>query len=1302
VPRIETKPEDGLVSIRLLGPFRIFKGERPLAELPNKASALLAFLAMQSDRVPREKLAELLWPDRQQEQSRQSLRQAIYSIRGSLGDLAEKIIEMNRLTAAIRLSGVAADAVALTNSHGDDDINSLAGRARLYAGEFLAGFPSVSNPFDEWVLLERSRTTNTVANILQRLVALHVERRDLDAALGAAEQLVSLDPLREDSHRLLMEVYAKMGRRAEALRQYETCAQILRAELSVDPDAETRGLADRLRKAQQAQTPRIEVAAHQPRPSHPAAPASLKWHLEAGSEPAAANIEAAPLSLPMLQAERRQLTVMVCRVLNATELSVALDPEDVRSIMGVFRTRVDEAVRKFGGAIAQQHDDGIVAYFGHPHSHEDDAERAVRAALEAVQAPQNGVCAHSAKPETSAGIASGLVVIEDTPKALTQLASGAAPYLAAQLQSQAKAGEVIISEATRRLLGRFFQVEKGPAVHIKGAGVPANAYRILRDRAIESRFKALRAGNLIPFIGRDDELEVLHRRWRQAVSGEGRAVLLAGEPGIGKSRIIHRFDGELKGSKRARLFYYCSPLHTQSTLHPFKAGIERAARIRSNDSNGAKLKKIEHLWRAASPPGREKDYRVIADLLGVEEERQPGKAIALKNKAIILKVMLDFVVSLSQRRPVLAVVEDAHWMDPTSLELVERVISVISSHPILLLLSARSEFQPGWLADPAVTLVSLSRLPNRQSRDIIAGVTSGQRIPDEVCSQIVSQAGGVPLYIEELTRSIIESGTLSASTGGLSVSGTSTNLALPDSLQSSLVERLDRVSSAKKVAQIGAVIGVEFSYRLLQEVSQLEPGRLEAHIHDLVCAGLIYKRGGSSDAVYIFRHAMVRDAVYSTVLKSDRQHVHASIARALEDKFPRVAGSQPELVAHHLTEAQLFADAVSWWLKAGKLAGARWAGREAISHLKNGLRLLNSLTPNARRDQLEYKLQLTIWPNLIFHWGAATKDATAARERIMKLMPHDEPFYRLFYILSTDFLNHYFQGEAGKCKEAATKLLAVAQKERDPSGVCVAQAELAILSNFQGKFRQALDHSIQATGNCDKTKTSYFAQRLGWEPSIVAHCQKAIALICLGRPGDAQAATENAIGAAEALDHPAVTIYAYCYAGVFSAFLADDFAALHKHANRCIAMGKTSNVPQYMAWSFCLRAAAFAEEGNVEEARESFEKGKTLRAGLDYTGHGTITKLAGAKVYLRRGDLVQAQKLCDSALQQSAATNEKWVDAELWRMKGDLFRQPELFNIEAAEDCYRRGLAIARVQEASLFASKCRESLARLLEAGNC
>ena len=680
VPSIETRPEGGLVSIRLLGPFRIFKGERPLAELPNKASALLAFLAMQSDPVPREKLAELLWPDRQKEQSRQSLRQAIYSIRGSLGDLAEKIIEINRVTAAIRLYGIAADAVALTNSCGDE-IDSLACRARLYAGEFLAGFPSISNPFDEWVLVQRSRTTNTVANILQKLASLQAKGGNLDAALSAAQQLVSLDPLREDSHRLLMEIYANMGRRAEALRQYETCAHILRAELSVDPDAETRSLADRLRKIQQAQKPGIDGAAsNQPQPRYAAAPAGLREHAKVEPEPLT-NIEVAPIPLPMLQAERRQLTVMVCRMLNATELSVAIDPEDVRCIMGVFRTRVDEAVRKFGGAIAQQYDDGVVAYFGHPHSHEDDAERAVRAALEAVQAPQNEVWAHLSKFETSAGIASGLVVIEHTPKALTQLASGAAPYLAAQLQSQAKAGEVLISDATRRLLGEFFQFEKVAALQIKGAGALAEAYRVLRDRAIESRFKALRAGNLTPFIGREEELELLHRRWRQASSGEGCAVLLAGEPGIGKSRIIHRFDGALKGIKRARLFYYCSPLHTQSTLHVFKAGIERAARITSNDSNEAKLTKIERLWRAAPLPGREKDYRVIADLLGVQEGREPGEVIKLKNKAIILKVMLDCVVSLSQRRPVLAVVEDAHWIDPTSLELVERVISIISSSP---------------------------------------------------------------------------------------------------------------------------------------------------------------------------------------------------------------------------------------------------------------------------------------------------------------------------------------------------------------------------------------------------------------------------------------------------------------------------------------------------------------------------------------------------------------------------------------------------------------------------------------------
>ena len=1085
-----------------------------------------------------------------------------------------------------------------------------------------------------------------------------------------------------------MDMYARAGRRSEALRQYEACAQILRVELNVDPDAETKGLANRLRKAAVP-----SLGPSQPQQTAVANPKDDKKNgVNAELEPEV-QTEAAYIAPPLLRAERRQVTVMTCKLLNACPLSLVLDPEDFRSVTDSFKAHIQTVVRKFGGAIAQNLDDGAVAYFGHPFSHEDDAERAVRAALHTLQARPNEL----AKLEASAGIASGLVVVEDADKASGRSASGAAPYLAMQLQSYAKPDEVLISEATRRHLGRFFHLEFAE-IQGKESGSPVRAYRVIRDRPI-GRFKALRAQHLTPFTGRLEEMELLHRRWEQATSGEGRAVLLSGEPGIGKSRLIHQFSEKLRGIKHTRLSYYCSPLHTQSTLYPFSVGIERTARIKSVDNNHVRLRKIERLWRLASAQGRTSDYRVIADLLGVRQgDAEHESLLILKNKETILKVILDFVAALAERRPVFAVVEDAHWMDPTSLELVERLISSISSCRILLLLSARPEFQPGWLTAAPVSFVSLSRMPEPQSEDIIAGVTSGRQLPEGVRFQILSQADGVPLYLEELTRSLLESGKLVDTDAGFGFSGALSRAELPDSLQSSLISRLDRVSSAKKIAQIGAVIGAAFYHGLIAEVSRLDPDRLQAHVKELIDAGLIYRRGDASDAVYVFRHAMVRDAAYSTVLKSDRRHVHASIAQALAEKFPAMAEAQPELVAHHFTEAQLHRQAIDWWLKAGKLAGARWAGAEAISHVKNGLALLDGIPAQAERDMLEYKLQLTIWPHLIFRCGADSEDATNTDRRIAELMPDGEPFHLRLYVSAMQFLSSYYSGKIEDCRRAASDLLSAARKAGERPGVCVAQAELAIVLNFCGEFRQALDSSNDALKNYDETSWAFYTHRLGWEPSVVANCQKGVALLSLGRLADAQAASANAINLAEAVGHPAVNLYAYCYAGLFPAFLAGDFAGMRHYASRCIPLGKSYNVPQYVAWSDCLGAAALAEEGKTSEALQSFESGRRVRLGLGYIGHGAITKLAGAFVYWKSGDIRQALELCKAGLQESEFSHEKWVDAELWRVRGDLFLHPDLLDVKTAEDCYRTGLAIAKKQGSLVFALKCAMSLSRLLQ----
>ena len=813
---------------------------------------------------------------------------------------------------------------------------------------------------------------------------------------------------------------------------------------------------------------------------------------------------------------------------------------------------------------------------------------------------------------------------------------------------------------------------------------------MLRDRALESRFKALRASSLTPFIGRDEELDLLRRRWKRVVSGEGRAVLLSGEPGIGKSRIIHEFNEELKVVDHVHLEYYCTPLHAQSNLYPFKAGIERAAGIKSTDNNHLRLKKIERLWRGASLETRTTEYRVIADVLGIQEgNSEAEEGGVLNNKDVILKVLLQLVVTLSQRKPVFVAVEDAHWIDPTSLELVERTISLISDHRILLLVSSRPEFQPGWLTDSSVTFVSLSRLPKSQGREIIAGLTSGRQLPEDLCLQILSQGDGFPLYLEELTRSILDRGKLIETETGFDLDGAISRLDLPDSLHSSLVERLDRVGSAKKIAQIGAVIGA--TYELLEKVSAVSRDLLESQIDKLLVSGLIYKRGGSSDAVYVFKHAMVR-AAYSTILKSDRQQIHVSVARAIIENFPAVAKSQPEVIAHHFTESQRYADAVDWWFKAGKLAGARFARREAISHLNNGLRLLNEIAPSGSRDKLEYKMQPAIWPNLMACCGPASKDTVSAQERIAELMPPDEALHRRVYVLAIEFLSHCYSGKSVKSKQVAAKLLAAARQSQDLSALSIAYAQLAMVSNFRGKFQQALQHAKEALRNYDKANASTYARRFGWEPSVVASRQKGLAALCLGMLDDARAAYANAIAMADTLDHPNVTIDACCYASLFPAFLARDFEALETYASRCIALAKMHETSSYLVWSYCLGAVALAEQGNIEEAIQSFEKGRSFGVGFQYIGHGNLMRLAGAIVYSRKGDVGQAMEFCETALQASETADESWIDAELWRMKGDL--RPEI-----AEDCYRKGLAIAQAQGASLFALKCATSLARLLKA---
>ena len=538
-----------------------------------------------------------------------------------------------------------------------------------------------------------------------------------------------------------------------------------------------------------------------------------------------------------------------------------------------------------------------------------------------------------------------------------RVAIGETPNLAAQLQAAAAPGELVIAASTRRLVGRMFDCRALAAIEVKGLPQSVEAWQVRGETAGVSRFEARRAGALSPLVGRQEETELLLRRWGQAKLGEGRVVLLSGEPGIGKSRIAEGLLAGLEGEPHARLRYFCSPHHTHSPLYPFIAQLERAASFEPGSSANAKLDKLEALLEptATNVP---RDMALIAELLAVPADgRYPALAVSPQQKReMTLTALLDQLDGVAAQSPVLIVFEDAHWIDPTSLDLLDRTVARVADLPVLLVVTSRPELQPTWVGQPHVTMLPLSRLGRRDSAGIIAGVTRDKALPDAVVEQVLAHTDGVPLFIEELTSTLLESGLLRETPDRYVLDGPLPPLAIPTTLQASLVARLDRLGSVKDVAQIGAAIGRKFSHELIAAVSALAPMDLDAALERLTASGLISRRGTPPDATYSFKHTLVQDAAHVTMLKSRRRQLHASIAKALVERFPAMAESQPEVVAHHFTEAGLASEAIGYWLKAGRLAYARWANREAVNSFEQALHLLEALPET--RERLEQAIDL--------------------------------------------------------------------------------------------------------------------------------------------------------------------------------------------------------------------------------------------------------------------------------------------------------------------------------------------------------
>ena len=622
--------------------------------------------------------------------------------------------------------------------------------------------------------------------------------------------------------------------------------------------------------------------------------------------PPAATPVAARDALAPADAERRQLTVMFCDLVGSTALSARLDPEDLREVIAAYHRAVTDVVRSFDGFVAKYMGDGVLVYFGYPRAHEDDAERAVRAGLGVIDAVGR-LDVKSVRLQARIGIATGLVVVGDLigeGSAQEQSVVGETPNLAARLQALAEPDAVVIAAGTRRLVGDLFECRDLGAVKVKGIAAPVPAWQVLRPSAVASRFEALRGAALTRLVGRDEEIELLLRRWARAKAGDGQVVLVSGEPGLGKSRLTAALEERLHAEPHIRLRYFCSPYHQDSALYPFVDQLGRASEFARDDPPASRLEKLEALLAGAAPP--DEDVAFLADLLSLPaSDRQPLPNLSpQRKKERTLEALIRQLEGLARRQPVVMVFEDAHWIDPTSHELLDIAVERVRSLPVLLIVTFRPEFQPPWTGQPQVAMLALNRLDRHDRTALVEQIAGGKALPDEVIDQIADRTDGVPLFVEELTKSVLESGLLREERTATCSTGALPPFAIPTTLHASLLARLDRLASVRLVAQIGSAIGREFSYALLRAVSRLPENELQTALARLIASELVFQRGTPPEAVYTFKHALVQDAAHGSLLRSSRQQLHAQIAEALEAHSPEIMDTQPELFAQHYVEAE--------------------------------------------------------------------------------------------------------------------------------------------------------------------------------------------------------------------------------------------------------------------------------------------------------------------------------------------------------------------------------------------------------------
>jgi len=1020
-------------------------------------------------------------------------------------------------------------------------------------------------------------------------------------------------------------------------------------------------------------------------------------------EQAAVPTPVTPVTKDKAQHEHRQVTVLACELIDFATLTARLDTDDLHDVLQQFQSTCANVVQRFAGYVGQYLNGSLVIYFGYPEAHEDGAERAVRTALgvqEAMQKLTVQFPALQALLRIRIGIHTGQVVVGEIADGdLHERMSvvGDTPTIANALQNMAEPGHVLIGESTQQLVENRFVFSPQRPLQLKGRSPPIRVYRVQGLQPLPERFEAKQLGSLTPLIGRDAEIDLLLKRWQQSCAGESQVVMLCADAGIGKSRILHGLQERLQDQRHHHLGFFCSPYHTNSSLYPVITALERTLGIQLNNNPDESLDKLEAYLDALGIDVAD-NAPVFAELLSLPTTQRYSdfKPRPQELKTRTLSCLLNLLQRMAEQQPLLLMLEDTHWADPTTLEFIDLAITELGGQRLLIVASYRPEYDPPWSAYHQATLLRLNRLSQQESNAIITNLTGGKTLPADILQQIIARADGVPLYVEELTKSILASDALKVSGQQMVLKGALRPLTVPASLHDSLMARLDQLKLSKPLAQLAATLGRSFSRDLLRAVADEDEHSFEAAINELLRAELIFRRGVPPDVSYEFKHALVQNAAYQSLLKRTRQQFHEKIARVLENQFNQIAKAQPEVIAHHYTEAQHVEAAIDYWLRAAQRASERSANLEAIAHVNKGLELHALLSEEPRRNELELKLLLVLGPALLSAKGLGARDAEQVYLRARELCHEEGQREELFTVTWGLWMLCQKRGRLHEAKAFSQELLALADSLADREYQLQAH-HAAWTTHFRlSEFAACLEHVQQGMGLYDADAHRHHATRFGGhDPGVCAYYNAAMVQWLFGYADQARASIQQSVRLAEQINHPLSQVLAHVYSAFIAQYCGDP-KQVQRHTQKVLSISHSHGIaPDCAAQAGVLDGWMETLSGNLSRGIRMIEQAVMSLRDTGVRTHELYLLSILADSYARAGRVQDGLRVITDALKAIDETGERTFDAEVHRLKGALLLMESENNLEQARNCFQQAIGLAKQQHAKSLELRATMSLCR-------